>query len=212
MAAKNEPQRARVASKSPPANADVDAGSAVHTEGQRLFLLVPGSLASVAERVGCSSKQTVANWRAGTKSPGPAMRSAIERAYGIPVSAWERPPESDARPAPPSRKESPLSGGERAPAQTMDEVLDLLKFVRKQMDEAASVYDRAKWAREYSAALSLKHRLERSQELLEDAIVRRHPMWRRIKGALLKALERHPEALRDVADALAEVGALGEDA
>ena len=51
--------------------------------------------------------------------------------------------------------------------------------------------------------LTLRSRLERDRELLEDRIVREHPEWKRIKGVILKALKPYPEAAAAVAEALA---------
>jgi transcriptional regulator with XRE-family HTH domain len=64
-------------------------GDDARTEGQRLLRTLPHSGVEVAEAVG-ASKQAVSAWRAGTKTPSPALRTRIERALGIPAAAWER--------------------------------------------------------------------------------------------------------------------------
>lgn len=53
--------------------------------------------------------------------------------------------------------------------------------------------------------LTLLAKLERDAELLEDRIVREHPAWKRMKNAMMRALEKHPDALRDVVEALKEI-------
>ena len=185
----------------------VDA-AAPKTEGQRLLAQVSGSLSEIAARVGCSSKQSIANWRTGVRTPDAPMREALHREFGIPPESWAIRPAAEGRPS----SSSPPRPAAGAKGKTLDEVCAHIEFLREQMERKGQFpADQAKWAREYSSALALKFRLERANELLEDAIVRQHPMWRRIKSALLKALERHPAAARDVVEALSTAGIRAED-
>lgn len=81
------------------------------TEGQRLLLLVPGSLTDLTARLG-AGRSTVSDWRRGAKLPEHDARVRLHAAYGIPVSAWDRKPERAAdpmAPAPPTLATSPYA-------------------------------------------------------------------------------------------------------
>lgn len=213
MTREKQGNRARASTPVHPARGRVDErvdAAAPKTEGQRLLAQVSGSLSEMAARVGCSSKQSIANWRTGVRTPDAPMREALHREFGIPPESWAQRPAAEAERKPTSTPPPrPATAGK---GQTLDEVCAHIEFLREQMERPGQFpADQAKWAREYSSALALKFRLERANELLEDAIVRQHPMWRRIRAALLKALERHPAAARDVVDALSTAGIRAED-
>lgn len=60
----------------------------VKSEGQRLLMELPGSLATIAEEMGAKSPQVVHNWRNGYKVPNAAARAALQDVFGIPTRAW----------------------------------------------------------------------------------------------------------------------------
>lgn len=180
------------------------------TEGQRLLLEVNGTHAEVGARIG-ASKQSVSYWRRGEKIPGAKARAALREAYGIEPAAWElRPGAGDAAPSAASPESLPPQPprAPRARTMTLDEVvaeLDYLHDLRR--DGKLMPSEKVRLSDSISKNLALKARLERDQELLEDRIVREHPMWKvRIKPAILGALKPYPDAMRAVAEALAEVG------
>lgn len=79
------------------------------TEGQRLLLLVPGSLTELTARLG-AGRSTVSDWRRGAGVPGPDARARLHAAYGIPVRAWDLKPQGEtplAAPAAPHRRLTP---------------------------------------------------------------------------------------------------------
>lgn len=178
----------------------------VQSEGQRLLLEQPGSHAEVAAAVGCS-KQMVSYWRRGEKRPGRASRTKIAAVFGIDPSAWERAPGASPAPAPPA-PEAPAPRHRPAPVgkpSTLDEVEQQLSMLRElQRDDALLASERVRLADSVGKLLAIKARLERDQELLEDRVVRQHPFWARVKAAVLGALRPHPDAARDVAEALSE--------
>lgn len=174
----------------------------VQSEGQRLLREISASLAEVAAAVGCSSRQAVGNWRNGTASPGAAYRAKLAEVYGIPEASWGQRPVG-AMPAPETDEPAPAAD---ASPTTMAGVLVLMEMARERMeDEALLEAERAKWAAEFSRALALKARLEKEAEMLEDRIVREHPMWKRLKRAIVKSLVPFPGAAKAVALALKEL-------
>jgi len=191
----------------------VNDGRVVRTEGQRRLLAVALEPRGIVAALG-ASKAAVSQWRSGQKVPGREWRAKLEAAFGIPASAWDRVAGSTvpvaARPAaapasPPARPAAPVpSRG----AETMGQVNELLEALdEERQDSGLTAAERARVCDAYTKALALKARLEREAELLEDRVVREHPFWARIRGALVDALRAHPAAARDVADALGRLGA-----
>lgn len=109
------------------------------TEGQRLLLDAPESLAVIAKAVG-ASKQAVSYWRRGDKLPGDSAREALRVTYGIPVDAWDRAPGgvSD-RPSPPAdrppRPPSDRSGALQSPIEIAEEQLRMLLELQQESDD-----------------------------------------------------------------------------
>lgn len=183
------------------------ASTAASTEGQRLLLAVPDSLSVVAGKVGCS-KALAGYWRQGAKVPSPTMRAKLEAAYGIAPAAWELAPGA----APP--EPATAAGDEEEPeleavgtdtlALTNAQLAEIRRALRnKGLSEAA----RSKKEDTYAKLLALKARLEREQELVEDRIVREHPMWRRIRERIVEAVRPYPDAAKAIVSALEELEA-----
>lgn len=61
---------------------------------------------------------------------------------------------------------------------------------------------RSKARADERGALALIAKLEATEELKEDRYVRSHPEWKRLRDCILRALEKHPEASRDVMEAV----------
>lgn len=157
-----------------------------------------------------ATRQTVHCWRSGTKTPGPAMRTALEREFGIPAAAWERAPVD--RPARPPTPRQACPAAPSAPASrtqhrerpsTLDEVTQLLE----ELDEDASAdgimpSELARIRDTKTKALALKARIESQDALFEATAIIKHPSWRRLRGAILDALRPFPDAARAVAEAI----------
>ena len=184
------------------------------TEGERRLRAVDESTSQVAARLG-KSKQTVSCWRRGTKLPSPASRALLEEAYGIERTAWDRTPAkvkaktakakapkeppAKAAPPPPPRPESPTL------LQEVEWELAVLRQLSEDKDLSASV--RARLSDSRTKLISLRARLEREQELVEDRLVREHPMWLRIREVLEDFVKRlKPEDAREMRAAIAELG------
>lgn len=197
-----------------PAAATTDRGvtragdaSPARTDGQRLLRASPLNGGEIAKRIGVS-RNTVHEWRRGTKSPGPEMRDALALELGIPAQAWGRAPVD--RPAsPPSPSPAVTSTprpGERP--STLDDVLQLLA----ELDADASAdgvlpSDRARIRDTKTKALALKARIEAQDALFEAQAITKHPAWRRIRTTIVESLRPYPDAARAVATALQEADA-----
>jgi transcriptional regulator with XRE-family HTH domain len=183
----------------------------VDTEGRRLLLAVPGSLAELAAQVGCS-RQTVANWRRGLKLPEPHHRAKIFAAWAIQPEAWALEPASaDTAQATPKASAANGHGNGSAhiagpQASTLEGCLTLLESIREERRrEGLHPAERVRLAGTEAQILALRARLEERASLLEHRIVLEHPTWHRLKLLLVRVLVRHPAAAQEVAEALADV-------
>lgn len=198
----------------------------VKTEGQRLFMQLPGSLEQLRRRTRAKSRQTVLYWRTGERKPPPAVRRELERAFGIPAATWSLKPTSTdpAAPAPPvpandnavpvvpvvPASDPPVFANVPAPARgnssSLEECLQLLANIRAARSVPGLLpSEQVKLADAEARILGLRAKLELSAETSEARYVAAHPAWIKLKRAILKALEKHPIALAAVEAAIEEV-------
>jgi hypothetical protein len=209
-------QKTKRATEPPAASAVMDVTKSetpppkVRSEGQRLLLLVPGSLAQIAKSVGGGSPQNVLDWRNGKKVPGVEMRARLYGAYAISALAWSQPPSEQGK----SASSAVATNNPQPPPlpleslTTLDACLQLLTRIRHEANRNLLPAERVKLADTEAKILALRHRLEREHELTEDRIIREHPKWQAIKRVWTAALIPYPAAAKAVADALASVGNL----
>jgi hypothetical protein len=189
---------------STPLEPDVDKRPAkkVRSEGQRLLMLVPGSLQQIGDSIG-ATKQAVALWRDGARVPEEKWRRKLHALYDILPDAWGYGPgeapvdEPDEPPAEPQLEREPTA---------LEDVSRLLSLLRTQLNRPNLLArERAQLGDAFARALTQKERLERAREMLEDRVIREHPQWQRLKNEIIAALIPHPEAARDVEAAIARV-------
>lgn len=185
-----------------------DAGgrsSPLRSEGQRMLQAVPDSLSQIAKACG-AGKSTVGDWRTGAKEPGQEYRAALERVYGISSLSWAQVPggEQERAPRVPRPPATPADAEESdgRPTNLADclALIDAMRGAAREPD--INPADRIKLVDSLSRLMTLRHRLEKEAELVEDRIVRQHPLWARLKAAVLSALVPFPDAARAVADKL----------
>ncbi len=178
----------------------------IRSEGQRMLLAVTGTLAAIAEEIGCKSPQTVHAWKSGEKIPSASARAQMWTAFGIPQRAWSVRPGGSLEPEPqhdPAQIE--LAKNAAAPS-TLDDCLALLTVIRRdRMQTGLMPSERVKLAGAEASILSLRARLEQAAEFAEARYVVQHPSWLKLKRAIVKALEPHPIAAKAVADAIATI-------
>jgi hypothetical protein len=183
------------------------AGVVIRSEGQRLA--VNAGPTAIGAAIGMSAASVI-EWRMGRKVPKMQARVMLRDAYGIPVSAWSKLPgngdgdavvnESGQPALPPPPADAP------APS-TLENCLELLQQIRAARQQRdLMTADRVRLADTEAKILTLRHRLEKEAELLEDRLVREHPAWKRIQNELARVLARHPQAALEVAEALRRLG------
>jgi hypothetical protein len=181
----------------------------LRSEGQRLLLAVSGSLASIAAAVGAGSKQSVSDWRTGKQVPSRETRAKLFAAYEIPPEAWALAPGTTAAPTPPSpaevAAELAFDTAIAAAPSTLRDCLTLLAAVQAERAKPTlTPAERVKLSDTEARILALRHRLETKAEMIEDRIVREHPMWQRMKKTIVRALVKYPDAARAVVAAIRE--------
>lgn len=187
----------------------------IRSEGQRLLLHIPGTLAVLAKRVGTTS-QSVKEWRTGLAKPTRRMRAKVYSALGIPVGTWdERPTVAATEPTVPGAAgvelplpppSTPISIEDTG--TTMDGCLRLLATVRADMAAPTTLpSERVKLMAAEARILKFRAELESRVELSEDRYVNEHPAWVRVRNEIARVLAAYPEAARAVAEALERIGA-----
>lgn len=180
------------------------------SEGQRLLRKVArhSSLSSIARAVGCKSRENCRCWLQGTKTPNTASRSKLERAFRIPVHAWDQFPMGH-----PARSAENLCAqvatvklDSVSRGSTLDDCLALLADLRSYRQQPGLLLKyRLRYTDCETRILALRARLERDVELSEDRYVREHPAWRRLQDKILDVIRPYPEIMSKLLEALTTV-------
>lgn len=193
-------------------------------------LLDTGLSLNVIARATSVSVPSVSKWRNGEGRPRKAQRESLENAYGIPFDAWDEPPNSYKPTRPPASKSAPAP--QRAPAMATDAPIQpagakLPPYPRGPDDDASTLdhiryslicvrHDlkhrpmtaagRSKVRADETRTLALIAKLEGAEELSEARYVKSHPEWKRLRKAIMGALEPYPDAALAVLEAIEGVG------
>jgi len=172
------------------------------TEGQRLLRGLRLVHTDIARALKCGAT-IVGYWHTGRSLPGVEKRHQMELLYGIPLRAWDVPPGT---PLQRQQMSTPQPESQSLPAKqgstlaiTKEQIAAVLDDLKEENIAEATL---GKLRDTLAKLLALRARLERDHEMLEDRAVRGHPEWRRIKKAVLSALEPHPEAMMAVIESL----------
>jgi hypothetical protein len=177
--------------------------AAPSSEGQRLFQLATAdeSFQQVADRIGAATKAHVHYWLHGKKKPRHDYATRIELVYGVPRDSWGYAPRSAAELAGAPPPQRPVREG--PPPPLLDDLYDVLEGIRVQRRRADLLNsERVKLADTETRLLALRARLEDEAERREGRFVREHPEWRKLRDAIIAALEPYPAALAAVVQAL----------
>jgi transcriptional regulator with XRE-family HTH domain len=185
-----------------------------------MLLQVGGTLAAIAEHVG-STRQSVHEWRSGTKAPSKATRTRMAAELGIPARAWDELPfsepeppdplDDDDEPEPQSRSHSRAVS--TPPPRSSNGSVNSIEHVQGLLDEVAALRqrpnllasERLKLVESESKLLAMRHKLELESQLRESRFVAEHPAWLQLRAALVRALIAHPAAAQVVADVLRDM-------
>ena len=86
---------------------------------------------------------------------------------------------------------------------TLDMIRHSLKCIQHDLQyRVYTLAGRSKVRSDETRTLALIAKLEVVEELKEPRYVHEHPEWMRLKGCILKALEAHPDAAKDVLEAM----------
>jgi transcriptional regulator with XRE-family HTH domain len=194
--------------KQAPSAAPVDDGRAVHrpstavdvaSEGQRLLRAVDGSLAQIAEKVGCS-KTIAGDWRNGTKLPSAAMRGVLQEKYGIPPTSWDCAPGAE---LPPDEPPAPLTEDldDDDPLAIVNHQIAVLR--RELQNRNLSETARANKQDALSKYIGQRIRIEKDKQLSVEQLIK-SPEWAELTTAMCARLQPWPEAMEALAAFLEE--------
>jgi transcriptional regulator with XRE-family HTH domain len=163
------------------------------TEGQRLLRAVPGSLADIASRIGCGSRQSVAAWKNGSYVPDDKYRQLLAIHFGIPYTSW----------SPIGTDDTEEDDGS---ASAQGDYEELLRGLRRQLRRGGlTPKEQLQFTEAIESIAWKKDRTDRDRELQEDRIIREHEKWKVLKAAIIRALVAHPAAARDVEAVLTQM-------
>jgi hypothetical protein len=147
--------------------------------------------------------EAVRCWRNGSKLPGDVARVALSKApFRIPPDAWDRRPGAEPKPQMKRHRSDPAKAGVVVDAATLaKEQLERIQAWRREADEDASDATRAKLAALEMRAIRAYAQLT-GQATSTEAELARSPQWARLRSDLVSALEKHPEAAKDVLAAI----------
>ena len=146
------------------------------------------SAAEIAGRCGVA-ESTARRWRTGAMSPDDTKRQALFTIYDIPPADWDAPAAEGAEPPP--------MGSLR------DEAEAHLERARRRRNAASTAAEVDKADKEVRAALELLMRVDGTiTTAADEARLAASPKFRAIREAMFSALEKFPEALAAVCDAL----------
>lgn len=192
------------------------------THGQTLLLESGASLQKIADS--CQvSKPTATAWRRGRTIPQGPKRVLLAESFGIPANAWEKAGGVAQKPIPklgrpPRRKqETQLAKERKKPGPKppkmrppypkapdigrgmVTQVEHSLRCIRYDLEhEDLGATQKSKLRSDEARNMNLLAKLRRERELTEDRYVREHPAFVRLVERIVGALEKHPDALRDV--------------
>lgn len=168
--------------------------------------------AELARRIG-ASESAVRSWVKGERAPSSAARSALRtmltksgakpRMGRSGSTSHQAAPANGARPPePPSTSGALLAVTAREMA--VDQVRELREDIARARLEQVCTRDLCSLQRALTSALRNLSRLTGELEITESQVMR-SSAWTRIKRAVERVLEKHPEVARDLAIALQEM-------
>lgn len=178
--------------------------------------------AEIAARIG-ASRTAVVYWLSGERVPVLEMRAVLQKAFKIPIYAWDEPIVTPKQPkkkiaagAPELAAAEPIAAppaplvinGEfsvRARALRLDaKVHELLERVTD--DKETTDLEKFKCLNSAAATLNLLGKLTGQTQDVNEARILRLPAFQRIQEGLIRVLSSWPDALRAVGEELQRMG------
>jgi hypothetical protein len=176
----------------------------MRTAGSVAFAALGGGVVQWGQRLGVSGK-SVSKYRRGEAVPRPAVRELIHELGGPAPSAWDEPLPFPEPVVPRAVPVVPADGPEvRAFAD------ELLQYVRQELaalqgDALAEPSARARQLRDLTQSVTQLGKLTDVGLVLSTRQILASPNWAQIKGAIVAALEAHPDAMTAVVEALQNI-------
>jgi len=185
-------------------NARDGLGGASHvSEGHRLLVGMKASVRVVARAAG-AGKSSVQRWMSGEGVPEPDARRNLRSAYGIPIEAWDQPPQrvhhDDAEPA----EAEPDAPEVEPPTGAAEHFLELIRGFRR-IRPTLSPSEQLKALKEEGGL----------RKAYDDAVGKvakdwdyfiRTEQWERFENLLMHTLDKYPEAKAAVHEAFEKLG------
>lgn len=145
------------------------------------------------------SREIVAKWLSGERSPGLPNRKLIQETYGITIESWDQEIEHLSEPKP--------SGDLWGDSSALSRVDRLERIVDAQLqsvetDAEMTPLERSKVSAELARTLNAIRRLK-GEEVSEIKVLK-HPKWQAIRDAVLEELQDDPERLERILERLEE--------
>lgn len=186
----------------------------INTLGQQKLLEITDPIGTIAAKCGVTQPY-VSQWRMGYNRPGPKVQARLHELYGIEPAAWRMRPLTEAD-VPPTIDDAdasePVDGVEQTAhpitplprhASALDHVDHMLAQLSERMaDKTISARESSQLLDQWRKLMSMRMQAEQRAALLEDATVRNHPKWKRLKGLIIDALLPYPDAARAVESAI----------
>lgn len=169
----------------------------------------------LSSKIGCS-QGAVSMWRSGQRTPDVGNRKLMHGALGIAPTSWDEAAPETSAPAHPTTPAGELFtrlAGKQASAAPApqpapegpgepDDVERLMRIVRAGLTDLESGRTMATPGEISRISADLSRTLERCVRL---SLARREemaPAWHRLRATIVAVLGRHPEALRELLDAM----------
>jgi transcriptional regulator with XRE-family HTH domain len=151
----------------------------------------------LAARLGVS-RSLVGHWLTGHRVPTKLeVRTALRKAFAIPVEAWDEPAESAL--ATQDTTTTWTADSVQARAQRLQSMIDAMT---DQLQQSATPAEFSKFCRSITPALTHLGRLTGETLSIDESRIVRLPAWRRIEEALVRALAPWPDAMRAAGEEL----------
>lgn len=169
------------------------------SEGAVLLLAVDKTNEELADDLEVS-KALVGHWKTGRRTPAGKSRRKLEQLHGIPRASWDKP-------------HRPKANGEtkvktNASLSTLEIAQRLRASASEQLIEAANLppVERGRIERHVRDTIRMVSSITGEGLTIDEKKILKTPAWARLEAAILKVLEPHPKLMRELGEALAELG------
>lgn len=172
------------------------------SEGARLLALTGKTSEEIGARLHVS-RSLVSHWLSGARRPTTENAKKLKKQFGIALGAWG----SDA--LEPVVESSELPPEVENPT-TLSAALTLRRSVLRDLqlvnDPKIPAIERQRIAKHAAATLATIGKITGETLTISEAKILRSQAWQRIEATILRILEREPERMREIGEALALLG------